>query len=320
MEGLAGQGVVWTGARWWPGEYQKGRRLLTSDVNAVIDGLFTGGADEVFVTDAHGSGSPEPDLLLDELDERAVMTFRDEPFRPYVDLTEQGAFDAVVAVGMHAKQGSRGFISHTYSIGTELILNGMSITETELIGYSWGRVGVPVIFASGDDRLLQDLETMPWLVFAKVKDSQSANEVTLRPLEEAREALRSGAEQAMRNRHEARVMTLSHPITAALRAVHPARLDVLDGVPGIDYQNQTVTFQAADFGEAYDGLIALIGVASVRYSDVTNEVLAGSPGGAELSLLQTNALYSRWLEVESGRWSPEPAPETEVSLRYHGTR
>ena len=35
------------------------------------------------------------------------------------------------------------------------ILNGMSITETEIIGYSWGRVGVPVIFASGyTDNLL----------------------------------------------------------------------------------------------------------------------------------------------------------------------
>ena len=105
MEGLAGQDIPWTAASWWTEEYAQGRRLLTDDVNAVIDGLYAGGADEVHVTDAHGSGSPRPDLLVDELDERAEMIFRDEPFRPYVDLVEAGVYDAVAAVGMHVQGG-----------------------------------------------------------------------------------------------------------------------------------------------------------------------------------------------------------------------
>ncbi|MFT5432806.1 MAG: hypothetical protein ACI9OJ_003510, partial [Myxococcota bacterium] len=158
MEGLAGQSDPNTFFAFKP-EYAHGRELLTADVNAVVAGLFDGGADEVHVVDAHGSTSPEPDLLLDQLDPRAEMVFKDHPFEPYMDLTEPGLYDAIAVVGMHAKTGSRGFASHTFTIGMGVILNGMSITETEVIGYSWGRVDTPVIFASGDDRLASDLET-----------------------------------------------------------------------------------------------------------------------------------------------------------------
>ena len=147
MEGLAGQDDTETFRYSHPDKYVRGRRYLTDDVNAVIAGLYQGGADEVHVVDAHGSGNPEPDLLLDELDARAQMVFRETPFRQYVDLVEPGVYDAVAVVGMHAKTGSGGFASHTYTLGIAIEMNGMEITETEIIGYSWGRVGVPVISA-----------------------------------------------------------------------------------------------------------------------------------------------------------------------------
>ncbi len=36
--------------------------------------------------------------------------------------------------------------------------------ETEIIAYSWGRANVPIIFASGDDKLKEQLVWMTWLV------------------------------------------------------------------------------------------------------------------------------------------------------------
>ncbi|HET7275620.1 MAG TPA: M55 family metallopeptidase [Longimicrobiaceae bacterium] len=163
MEGLSGQDDWRSFIYSHSEQYAHGQEMLVADVNAVIDGLFAGGADEVHVVDAHGSGNPRPDILQDRLDPRAEQIFRDEPFRQYVDLVEPGVYDAIAAVGMHAKTGSGGFASHTYTLGMEIVMNEMPLTETELIGYSWGRAGVPVIFASGDDRLAQDLQTMPWL-------------------------------------------------------------------------------------------------------------------------------------------------------------
>ena len=318
MEGLSGQDDPRTYLARYREQYAAGRDLLTADVNAVVEGLFAGGADEVRLVDAHGSGSTEPDILTDRLDERVERVVRDEPFRQYVDLVEEDEYDAVAVVGMHAKTGSGGFASHTYTLGMDWILNGMSITETEIIGYSWGRVDVPVIFASGDDRLEEDLEIMPWIEYVRVKDATSAGTADLRPVDEAHADLRDGARRALENLNRARVMKLRQPITAALRAVPPARLDVLSGVPGVDYEDQTVTFEAPDFGAAYDGITALIDVATVGYDDLFREVVLSSPRGEELGFDYYRLLFDRWTEVESGTWSPPaPAPQP-VGREYHG--
>ncbi len=318
MEGLSGQDDPRTYLFRYSERYAAGQEMLTADVNAVAAGLFDGGADEVNLVDAHGSGSSEPDILIDQLDARVERVVRDRPFRQYVDIVEPGVYDAIAVVGMHAKTGSRGFASHTYTLGMDWILNGMSITETEIVAYSWGRVDVPVIFASGDDRLESDLETMPWIEYVRVKDATSAGTAALRPLDEARVELRAGARRAVEGLSQARTMKLSEPIQAALRAVPPARLDQLDGVPGINYSDQTVTFEAPDFAAAYDGIVALIGVASSGFNDVRSEVLAASPYADEILFGAFEELFRRWTDVESGTWN---APESDLpseARQYHG--
>ena len=80
---------------------------------------------------------------------RAGQYTRDEPFDDYDGAAIPNAYDAIAVVAMHAKTGSKGFASHTKTIGMDIIFNGMSVTESELVGYSWGRFNVPVIFASG---------------------------------------------------------------------------------------------------------------------------------------------------------------------------
>jgi D-amino peptidase len=317
MEGLAGQDDPRTFSYRNTEDYARGRVLLTDDVNAVIAGLFDGGADEVHVVDAHGSGNPEPDLLLDRTDPRAELVVRDAPFRQYVDLVEPDVYDAVAVVGMHAKTGSGGFASHTYTLGMDIVFNGASVTETELIGYSWGRVGVPVIFASGDDRLARDLETMPWLEFVTVKQATSASSASLRPLGEVRAELTAAAARAVGKRDAARVMTLTTPIAAGLRAVPPASLAPLEGVPGIAYAEGTVSFEAADFAAAYDGVIALIRVARGSYADLVWEALEQRGEAAEVRSAFVDALFARWLDVESGRWSP-PSAAPMPPRQYHG--
>src|SRR5689334_6858157 len=169
MEGLAGQDDWRTFLFSHPEKYPEGQKMLAADLNAVIDGLFAGGATSVDVVDAHGSGNPDPDVRRDLLDPRAKQVFRDKPFDPYVDITEPNTYDAVVAVAMHAKTGSKGFASHTITLGMDMLLNGKSITESEIVGYSWGRVGVPIIFVSGDDRLQEDLKGLPWLEYVVTK-------------------------------------------------------------------------------------------------------------------------------------------------------
>ena len=319
MEGLSGQDD-WKSFDYPRPEYLHGQELLVADINAVVDGLFAGGATEVHIVDGHGSGNPEPDVRADLLDPRASQILRDEPFDTYFDMPESSMYDAVVVVGMHAKTGSGGFASHTFTLGIEFQINGHPITETELVGLSWGRVGVPVVFASGDDRLGNDLETMPWIQYVTVKTATSAMTADLRPVAEARADLTAGARQAVENLTSAKVMRVSTPVHATLRAVPPASLRSLEGFPGIDYSDNSVSFIAADLREAYDGLTAIVQVARTAYPQVMFELLRGKPNAQATFDEYSTRLTERWLDFESGRWRP-PEDVTGPGLRqYHGYR
>ena len=321
MEGLAGQsdpGSFSFGTDLYP----SGQEWLAGDINAVVDGLFAGGATEVVIADGHGSGNPDPDLRTDLLDGRATQIIREEPFDTYFDLPESEEIDAVAVVGMHAKTGSGGFASHTFTLGIDLLINGQPITETELVALSWGRVGVPVIFASGDDRLRGDLQTMPWIEFVTVKDANGADSAVTRPVPEARTDLREGAKRAVEKLASAKAMRVSAPIFASLHAVPPASLRFLEGVPGVDYGDDTYTFLAGDMREAYDGLVAVVGLARVGYSSLLQEVVAGRADGSEVFTAYGDALRRRWFDQESGRYErpDEGAGLAEGLRRFHGYR
>ena len=318
MEGLAGQDDPMT-FEFGSDVYPDGQLLLVGDVNAVIDGLFAGGATEVHVVDGHGSGNPEPDIPADQLDPRATQVLRDEQFDTYFDLVEAGAYDAIAVVGMHAKTGSGGFASHTYTLGIDIIINDRSITETELVGLSWGRVGVPVIFASGDDKLAADLATMPWIEYVTVKEATSASTAILRPLDEARADLTAGAKRAVKNLPDAKYMEVTTPIKAAVRAVPPASLARFEDFPGIQYDDDTITFVVENLREAYDGLQAVIRMATLGYRSVLNERLREIPNIREIIDDYNAALFDRWMDFESGRWTPpEPSDEPTTPRKYHG--
>ena len=188
------------------------------------------------------------------------------------------------------------------------------------MGLSWGRVGVPVVFASGDDRLGNDLETMPWIQYVTVKTATSAMTADLRPVAEARADLTAGARQAVENLASAKVMRVSTPVHATLQAVPPASLRSLEGFPGIDYSDNSVSFMAADLREAYDGLTAIVQVARTAYPQVMFELLRGKPNAQATFDEYSTRLTERWLDFESGRWQP-PEDVTGPGLRqYHGYR
>jgi D-amino peptidase len=320
MEGLAGQDDWKTYLFSHPERYPDGQKMLAADLNAVIDGLIAGGATQVDVVDAHGSGNPDPDVRRDLLDPRAKQVFRDKAFDPYVDLTAPDTYDAVVAVAMHAKTGSRGFASHTITLGMDVLLNGRSITESEIVAYSWGRVGVPLIFVSGDDRLQNDLKDMPWLEFVVTKRATSSSTVELRPVDQVHAEMREKAAKAVRSLAKAKVMTIATPMQAGLHAVPPASLQSLQGIPGITYVNETVTFTAPDFRAAYDGVLALVRAARAGYSQVLVESVRRLPNGQQVLAVYSDSLFMRWMDYESGRWKPPVASAPASNKRFHGDR
>ena len=314
MEGLSGEDD-WRQFIFGYEQYLKGRQLLTDDVNATIEGLAAAGATKIDIVDGHGSGNQEPDLLLDKLDKRAQLIYRDRPFDPYVDMQERNVYDAVALVGMHAKPGSGGFVAHTYTGGMEFWMNGMSLSEPEIIGYSWARVNVPVIFVAGDEVLgKKDLATtMPWIEFVATKRGTSSSTADLFPLDSVHANMRAAAERALKNLPKMKTMSLKTPITAALHARPPAALSVLDSVPGINYADNTVTFAAADFEHAYRGITALVNVASLAGTQsTTNAALRQQPEAAQTMRMISEFRITRWLDSESGKWKPAPVVPAEI--------
>jgi D-amino peptidase len=319
MEGTSGQNDM-KSLSFGNAEYTPVRQLLTDDVNAVIDGLFAGGADVVDVLDAHGSGNPEPDIHIEQLDSRAKMISKDKSFRPYCDLTEKDVYDAVAVVAMHSKTGGSGFAAHTYTIGMDWIFNDRSINETEIIAYSWGRADVPVIFASGDDKLKEQLEYMPWIKYVTVKNAKGASDAELKPLSVVHKDMQNQAKDAVMNITNAKVVKFTKPIKAQLRAVHPASLELLNGVPGINFKNNTVTFEAKNYQEAYDGIEALIGVATKNYSQLLVETIQKNEGANDIFNQFRSSLVSRWGDVESGRWSAPSSTRSRSNQKYFGVQ
>jgi hypothetical protein len=105
-----------------------------------------------------------------------------------------------------------------------------------------------------------------------------------------------------------------------LHAVPPASLRPLEGFPGIDYDDNSISFVTNDLRAAYDGLTAIVAVARTAYPQVMFEMLRERPGAAGTFEEYSTRLFDRWLDVESGRWQPPEGAAATGLGRHHGYR
>lgn len=195
MEGATG--VTWP-ADVEPGteQWQRCRRMFTSDVNAAVAGFFNAGADEVLVNEAH---STMRNLLLEELDRRAVMLTGRHKELSMVEGIQNPAVEAVVFLGYHAAAGAEGVLAHTYLANsiTSVRINDELGSEGRLNSYVAAEYGVPVVLVTGDDRTCADAATYaPKAVTVAVKDCVSRYAAICKPPEETAAAITAAAEQA----------------------------------------------------------------------------------------------------------------------------
>ncbi|HUK72203.1 MAG TPA: M55 family metallopeptidase [Streptosporangiaceae bacterium] len=154
MEGATG--VTWP-ADVEPGteQWQRCRRMFTSDVNAAIAGFFDAGATGVVVNEAHATMR---NLLLEELDGRAAMLTGRHKELGMVEGIQHPDVTAVAFVGYHAGAGEEGVLAHTYLpnsiIGVRV--NGEPASEGRLNALVAAEYGVPVVLVTGDDQTCAD--------------------------------------------------------------------------------------------------------------------------------------------------------------------
>ena len=136
-------------------EYQKGRQLMTAEVNAAIEGCLEAGAGEIVVADAHGNAQ---NLIPDELNEAAQL-IRSFP-RPLMQVEGiDESFAGVIFIGYHPMDGTpKANVSHTFMGGTifEIKVNGTPVSEAIFNAAVVGSMGVPVIMVAGDQNVVKE--------------------------------------------------------------------------------------------------------------------------------------------------------------------
>ncbi|MFC0531163.1 M55 family metallopeptidase [Phytohabitans kaempferiae] len=247
-------------------DYERGRALMTAEVNAVIAGVLDAEPSaDVLVADAHG---PFRNLLPEELDRR-VRLIRGKP-RPLGMLGGlDGDVDAVLFVGYHARAGAGpAVLAHTMSdavLGVRL--NGREVGEIGLNAALAGHHGAPVVFLSGDDVACAELlDLVPTTSTVAVKRAlgQAAAE-TLHPVV-ARERLRQGAAAAIARRAEVAPLPVGRAVSLEVDLYSPATVDTATLIPGVERAAgaRTVTFTGRDVAEAYGVVHLLVQLAQVK--------------------------------------------------------
>ena len=240
MEGISGI-VDWTHVTPGHAEYlTRGRKLMTGDVNAAINGAFEGGADEVIVSDAHWNAT---NILIEELDPRAKLNSGSpSPFSMINGVDDTPPPDALMFVGYHAMAGTKkAILDHTWSDSRirAVYLNDRLVGEIGLNAALAGHFGIPVIAMSGDQHACEEGQTFlgPELEIAVVKNATSHQAATLLPLAEAREKICEAAARAvikLREGKAANPFKIDSPVRLAVDFVYTRHCDRAYLIPGTE--------------------------------------------------------------------------------------
>lgn len=182
-------------------EYDRGRRLMTGDTNAAVEGLANAGADYILVADGHG---PMRNIFFEDLHPAAHLVTGSANARDYCQL--QGAdvrtFDAAVFVGYHAMAKTLEAIAPHTIAGIavhELRINGQPHGETGLNAAILGSLGIPVVMVTGDSTTCSEARTFlgDGIQTVSVKDASGMNAAICRPPSATRPEITAAAELAL---------------------------------------------------------------------------------------------------------------------------
>jgi D-amino peptidase len=265
MEGITGV-VNWNQVEPGHFEYARFRRIMTGDVNAAAAGAFTGGADEVVVTDAHGDGL---NILVEELDKRARLNSGlSSPFS-MMQGVEAGDVDGVLFVGYHARSGSQNAVlAHTWSSGrvANTWLNDILVGEFGLNAALAGHFGTPVLMVAGDQTACtQTLELLGALETAVVKQATGFESAECLPPEVSQPIIQAAAERAVKSlkSNPPRPFTVTEPVHVTIEFLQPVHADRAARLPEAKRLDaRRVEFIASDMAVAHAGFRSAVRVSA----------------------------------------------------------
>lgn len=184
-------------------EYDRGRKLMTADANAAIEGLVRGGAEYILVNDSHG---PMRNLLVEEIHQSAHLITGTGDAKDHCQLegADSEKFDVAVFVGYHAMARTpKAIHPHTIAgaVVGELRLNGRPHGETGLNAAVLASLGIPTVMVTGDETTMKEATDFlgDQIQTVTVKKATGMNAAICRPITLCYEEITAAAERALRS-------------------------------------------------------------------------------------------------------------------------
>jgi D-amino peptidase len=244
--------------------YERGRKLLTGEVKAAVDGAYEAGATCVVVNEAHGTMH---NILVEELDPRVrVIVGSPKPLCMAEGL--DSSFDAAIFIGYHAPWKTlNGVMGHNYT-GT-IRLNGAVLGETGINAAVAGVFGVPVVMVSGDHQTTELAAGLlgPNLVQVPVKEGLGYMAADSLHPQEAQTRIKAGVIEALTKESKPKPYVLAPPITLDMEFLLPVTGELAALVPGVRrIGTDRVEYVTDDYLEAYRLIRLFLNLANVTFA------------------------------------------------------
>lgn len=231
-------------------EYARGRRLMTGEANAAVEGALEAGARTIWVNDSHWYMR---NLLAEELHQAAELVSGDPKPWSMMEGIDAG-FDAALFIGYHARAGTRlAILDHTYTDRVqEARINGRALGELGLNAAYAGFRGVPVVLATGDQALVDEANELFGGAVRTVAVKQAVGRHAARCLAPAVACRRIRTATAEALRDPAPAFRLTGPYTLEVVFTLTAHADMAELVPGaVREDGRTVSWRHDDYGELF---------------------------------------------------------------------
>ncbi len=246
-------------------DYARGRKLMTDQVNAAIEGCLEAGAGEIIVADAHGNAQ---NILPDELNEAASLV-RGFPRRLLQMEGVDSTCDGVIFLGYHAREGTPlADISHTIAgaIFNELKINGTPVSEAVFNAAVAGYYNVPVIMVAGDQNVTREAsETLGVPEGVTTKESLGWTSAKARHPKAICKEIREKSAAAVRRIGSAKPYTVKSPVTMELTFKNMAPAEATSYLPWVKRTGgKTILIETPTIIEVNRFLTALFALGAIR--------------------------------------------------------
>lgn len=216
-------------------DYERGRALLTGDVNAAVEGAVEAGATEAVICEGHAVMRVIP---IEKLHERARLVSGPASSKDLCQMEGiDRSFDAAFFVGYHARAGTpKAILPHTWlgRLIHKFRLNGRELGETGINAAIAGAYGVPVVLVTGDRALCVEAKrTLGRVETVEVKRACGPSAALCLPPSATAGMIRDAARRATEERSRYRPYKTARPVKIEISLHHRSMAEKAERLVGI---------------------------------------------------------------------------------------